>query len=1526
MPTPTLEGFVKKATAIADYRNLAPENPIPVQLPLGNGDSLIVVVSYMEPNNTTLPFNVSWIVVDETNEDFGKVLRRSSALPTARYRNTWNEVTDFESLIAEPQFWDFSSGFNLGEVDVPNTGAATIDVRGLFMLNREFTDDESSPVVVGGNDSRMRNARLPLPHTHPKLPITMIRGASGVNQYTVKIGTARRPVAGEILTITGEGAVAGEWIGEWRRPVAADLVYDGPTFDSITIHAPASNELNETVPFTFTADAEFSDGSTVEGAPVTWSIIGNSGLATIGAVSGNFQSLDIDQDETIRVQARWTHPESGVIRTAYVDIVVRDTTVQLGLVSIAIIGPDTVNENNLALYSVRATFDDGTSAGITPSTFTSSNPGAGLFNAETGELSVGELSVNQQTTISASYTYNGVTRDAMIDVDCIDQTVYPESAVIVGPSAVDENTVHDYVMRVTYTNGTQADVTVNDWASSDEQAGTINSSGSFAAALDLNTDRQTTLSASYTLEGRTVNASRTVTVRDTTVYPRSATILGSSSIQEGTVSQYQLRVTFTDDTTAIVSVNNWALDNEALGVISSTTGQLVAADDLTEDLAGTISASYTAFGTTVSATFNVTVTDETNYPQSARIVGAAQMDENTTQTLLFEVTYLDGTKVNEPITNWASDNVAVASIGPASGVVSAAVNLEANAEAEITGSFTRYGTTVTASLGITVRDTTNYPVSAVINGPNNINEGTTADYTLAVTFSDGTTANRAANWSVAGSSGATINSSGRVTAPTQVSANVGAQINASFTLDGRTVNAPTKNIQIIDTTVYPQSARIVGPNAVVESTSQSYQLEVTFSDASKSMVTVTNWASSNTDAGTINANSGLFSAKPTTGSSTTQISASYSSQGVTVGDAMEVTVTDATNYPVSAVIEGPTTVEENGTATYRLRVTYTDNSTAIVGVTDWASTQTSVGVINPSTGAFQAAANLQADATTRISASYTSDGSTVSAELDVTVEDVTVYPVSAVITGPAIVDSETTAQYELLVTFEDNSTATLDADSWVSSNTSTAGTINSEGLFTAVENVSGANINTTLTAEYTLDGRTVTANRTIAVKDTTNYPASVSVTGPNSVNSSTGDGAGTAQYSATVTYLDGSTAVVTNSGTWTVEGTNQSDNVGTVSNSGLFTANQTPGGSTRNITLRFQYTEFGRTVNGSKVSSLVVVPVPTSLAIVGPGTVASETTTQYTARVTLSNGTQNDVLATFSSTVQGSVAALSSDGLLETEYLASNQTIPVHAEYTANGITVTADRNISATKGKALESVTVSGPTELDNGTSGQYTVTAVYDDATTADVTQSAVYSSSAPAAGSFSATVKGLFEGANVSSNTSTVLTFAYTSRGVTEQATVNLTVNAPAATGNSLPRYGVAMFSDTDLTGGKSGVDPNYGMTYERWDNAQDFCDSVLTNIMPSDNDDESFTWNIGTAQYGYFMHLKSLSNGATFVDQAINVPGGMGGITWTPEGEIGEQFIPLEIMYDSGDGNGPQPWLIYRTDWDSLGTMTFKVSYP
>lgn len=1518
-----LNDFIDKALAIADYRNLAFENPVPVTIPLGNGETFIVVVSHMEPNNVTLPMNVTWIVADPESVDFKRALRRTSTTESIKYRNSWTQLNTYDEMIAEMQYWDVSAGLSFGEITPPKSGPASSDVRGLFKLNRAYGVEPSSPIVVSDTDSRMSNARPPLPHTHPKLPITLMKGAGGINQYVVKVDTYNSPVAGHILALTEPGAKPGEWLGLWRRPTAADIVYDGPTPVTLNINGPVDDKIDETVPFTFTASVTMSDGETIANINAQWFVIGGGQYGGIGGSSGILTTNDVDQDQIIRVEARWRHPESNILVTSFKDITIVDNTIPINLVSIAITGPAEVVENTVNAYTVSATFDDGNTTGITPTTFTSSNPGAGSFDPLAGTLTIPELTEDQVTTITATYTFNGVTRTAEVTVNARDITVYPQSAVVVGPNSVDENTSVNYVLRVTFTDGVIEDIVSAMWTTNNPAAGSISATtGEFVATTNLFDDETTVLGGEYSLNGRTVTATKQIVVRDTTIYPRSAQILGPITINENSTTQFQFSVTFTDDSTAIVSVTNWAIDNNTIGNINATTGMFVAVENLVGDESGVISASYTADGVTVSATKSLTVRDTTVYPTSARILGNSSMSENATQTMQFEVTYTDGSIQTQTVNNWLSSNPSAASIGQTNGIVLSNPNLQANATTVISASWTENGITVDAQLELTVQDTTNYPVSATIAGPLTVNENSSGTYTLNVTFLDGTTTARPAqSWSVTGA--ASINTAGVMLAPVNVNENTQVTITATYELDGRSVSA-TRNVTIIDTTVYPVTARILGPDSLFENTTRQYQFEVTFSDATVSVVTVNNWASTNPAAGTIGASSGSFASAEVNENVTTTISASYTSEGITVGDEKTITVQDGTVYPVSAVIVGPAQLDEGTTATYAFRVTFTDNSQANVPVTNWTSSNTNVGVINPGSGLFTAAANLQADGTTTIAASYTAEGVTVNAERAIQVIDVTAYPVSAVISGPAVIDENTTGTYSMLVTFDDGTSTTVDADSWVTSNP-VAGTVDGNGIFTAAANDTDTNISTTLTAVYSLDGVSVTGNRTIAVRDATNYPASIAITGPGSVESAGPDGNRTYQYNMVVTYRDGSTSQ-RQAATWAVEGTIPSDNVGTISSTGLYTTNKDAGGSNRTIKFTATYSELGKNLSTQRNVTFLVIPLPVGLVVEGPSSVASNSLTTYTSRVLMSDGSSSPVISTWTTVAEPTLATMSAAGNFTTFTANEDTNTTITATYEAFGVEVTQTETITVREVVLLSSISVTGADTINSSGSSQYVVTAAYSDGTTQIVTGATNYSVNNASAGAFDVAIKGRFNAATVTEDVSAILTFSHVHNGVTRNATLNITVLAPVVAGNSNPRYGTAMFSDTDFTGGKDpDGDINYGTPYDSWTGLQDFADSVMTNVLPTTDSGQTISFNIGTAQYGYFMLPKSLADSVTFVDPAVGFPGGMGGITWTPEGEMGATFGPLEVMYDSNDGQGPQPWLIYRTDWDSLGPISFVVTF-
>ena len=1379
-----LATFIDNALSIADKRNLAKENPVVVTIPVENAENIIVVVSHLEPNHVTLPFNVTWIVADPASPDYRRALRRVSALAYGGYRNTWATLTTYQDILDEPQFYDRTATFQLGEVQTTGVQPATEEVRGIFRLLDAATDPQD-PVVVGDNDPRMSDARPPQPHAHPLLPATMLQGSVGINDFFVTIEDSNPPQQGQILAITGPGTQPNEYIGIWRNVTQADIEYDGPTFDSLTIEGPGA-PVEELQPVVFRANAHFSDGSTENNVPATWSIIANGTAATISPTTGTLNSTDVNGDQVVRVQARYTHPESGQEQIQTFDLTILDVTVAKVLVSIAIQGPSDVNENTQASYSVVATYDDSSTSGVVPDTFTSSNPGAGTFDGNTGVLTVPELLADQSTTLSASYTENGVSRSATLNVNTHDLTVYPQSAVINGPTSVAEGTTATYTMTVTFTDLSSQVVAISNWASSNAAAGTINSAtGVFTAPAELGADEATTISASYSNNGRTVSATLEVTALDTTNYPVSAEIIsGPDDIDEGgNTATYQLEVTFTDSTTAIVAVSNWTSSDTGLATIDSVSGVLTTAADVKPSGTTTISASYTQHGTTVSATKDVVVNDTTNYPVSAVIVGSGTMNEGETQNLILRVTYLDNSIADVTTDNWSSSNSSIASVNAATGAVQAAANVVGNQNVQISCSYEEHGETVTPTpFSINVVDTTVYPVSATIEGLSTVSEGVTTTYQLRVVFDDGSNSIQATDdWAIDNVAAGTINAStGVFNAQPGLTSDVNATITASYTVDGNTASASLP-ITVTDDTVYPASAVINGPTTVDENTTATYTMTVTFTDATSSTVTVSDWAVDNTSAAGINSNTGLLTALEVNGNQAVNVTASYTDEGVTVNASLAITVSDLTIYPVSAAIIGLGTVTEGGTTTYQLQVTYDDSSTVVVSPTDWASDNLSVATINATTGALQAAANVIGNQTVNISASFTEHGTTVSDTREITVSDTTAYPVSAVIQGPTSVDESTSATYTLEVTFSDSSVSTVTVNNWASS-VPAAGNINANtGVFVAASNSTKADITTSISCSYTLDGTTVTPTPvTVSVVDTTAYPVSARIVGNAAVN----EGTGPHNYVFEVTYSDSSIANETISD-WA------SSNVtaGTINaTTGEFTpAADLPADEV--TTLSGSFTEHGDTVSATlDVTVTDATNYPQSLSVIGPLVLnESAGTATYTAQVTyLDSSTATvsvtDWAMTGNAADVGTINATTGELTLPADVI-GNQSSTLTCSYTENGVTVNASQAITIVDDVVKPvSAAITGAASIDEGNNTEtYVLTVTYDDGSSGAVAVSDWASDNATA-GTIGA-ADGIFtSAADVSSDQVTNLTASYTEHGITVNDSFAITVvdttNYPAS----------------------------------------------------------------------------------------------------------------------------------------------------
>lgn len=1297
-----MDELIQQWLSLADKRNLSVDNPVTIRV-IHEAKTFYVCVSHTEPNRVTLPLNVLWLVADQESVHANRVLRRVSSVPSTEFRGTWAQIPDLEELYASEQFWDTDASFTLGEIDTNNVGIASETVRGFFYLTDDAADP-ADPIVVCSDDPRMRDARQPTSHTHELEPFTEIVGATGINTYIVGVSSSRPPIPGQILSITeittdelGQKHARGEWV----NVSSAMIDYDGAVpLEIIISTSTGESTVNESDPIVFSAEVAFDDSTTIGNVPVTWSIVGGQEFAIINSSTGEFVGHDIVGDRVIRVRAQWRHAVSNTELVADFDITVVDTTVVALLTGIELQGVQSIDEgSHTTAFTVMATYDDGTSRAVTPDTLTTSNPDAGTLNPTTGIFtSAQNVNSNQITQIGATYSERGITQSDEITLTVIDRTVYPASATIVGPNTVSENTTAQFQLNVLFTDGTSSYVSVSNWSSSTPTAGSIDPvSGVFTAVTNLDENVLTTLSASFTSNGQTVSANRSLTVTDDTVYPRTAVILGSNTVNEGQNATYQLQVTFSNDVVQIVVVDNWTSSDSGIAAINANTG-VFTAQQVSANSPVDISASYTMSGETVSATRTINVIDTTNYPVSLVIQANPSMAEGSQQTAQATCTYLDGTTALVPVL-WSTSDSAVATVN-ASGVIVAVANLLQNTNVIINASYTEHGTTVTDSIQIAVLDTTVYPVSATIVGPVALAEGTSQQYQLRVVFDNGTNEIIAVtNWASSDPAAGTITNNGLFTAVLDVDVNTPTTLTASYTRDGRNVTG-SLNVTVTDATIYPVNASIIGANSVNEGDATTFLFRVIYSDANTQDVVVTNWASTNVSAGSINPATGVFTAAQQTENVNTTISASYTELGITVSDEKVLTVVDTTVYPVSAVIVGPNSINEGSSNTFVFRVTFNDNHTEDVAISNWATSNPAAGVIAASTGFFQATLNVQSDITTTLSGSYTADGRTVPANKSLTVSDTTAYPVSAVITGPATVDEDTSAQYEMRVTFDNGQTSVV-AGNWTSSNPAAGEIDPTTGEFTAVTDVS-EDIATVLTAEYSVDGQSVDTTRTISVRDTTVYPQTGTIAGPTTIDEGEEGG-----YQLNVNYSDGTTQEVAAAWSITSGGAYATIDAET----GVVTTIDNIIGD-KAIVVRAEYTESGVQITDTHNVTIVdTIKRPVSLVIAGPEALPETDVHTFVAGVTYDDGSTAPVTALWTSSNPSAGTININSGEFTPADVGINIGTTIIATYTEHGIEVIADHELTVEVVFAPVSAVAVGPTSIDEASGEhQYTLLVTFE------------------------------------------------------------------------------------------------------------------------------------------------------------------------------------------------------------------------
>lgn len=595
----TLTEFINDKIAIAkDFRGLSKYNPVEIVVQ-GGGKNYTILVSYLEPDTLTVPYNVTWINANPDHEDYQTLLRRVDAekYDDSGYRGSWAVLSTVEEIFNEEQYFKKESDPILGEIDKFRPPLASTTLAGGFYLSEESADAEN-PTAINTLDPRMSDRRAPKPHSHPKQPITMLSAGAG-KFVTV---TTNDPVAGDVLFITDEDE-DGNFIGTWLPPTT-EFAYVGPRPTTIDVVGPTTLvKVNSN--HVLRADVNLDDGSKIVNAKVTWTITANSENSDKGSINANtgvFNAKAVAVDTPVSVTATYTHLDSGVTVDEIFIITIKGDPTLVILSSIRIEGPSSFNKDKTGTYSVVAVYSDNSTRGVTPNVFTSSNTNAGTFANSVLTPKANQL-YNVSTKLSATYVENGITRTASLDVTIVDPVVYPKTITITGAVQVNQKEAIPLKAHVVYTDGTEGDVS-GSWSVTANTYATIAQTGILTAKeLTAQGSKSVEVNVSFTSNTVTVTAKKTIAIVDNKIWPVSGSIEGPATVATSGTAQYVYKVTYSDGSTAEKDPV-WSVTDTTVGNIVAGTGKFTAT---TKVGTNTVRATYSEGGKALNATKSVSV-------------------------------------------------------------------------------------------------------------------------------------------------------------------------------------------------------------------------------------------------------------------------------------------------------------------------------------------------------------------------------------------------------------------------------------------------------------------------------------------------------------------------------------------------------------------------------------------------------------------------------------------------------------------------------------------------------------------------------------------------------------------------------------------------------------------------------------------------------------------------------------------------------------------------------------------------------
>ena len=464
--------------------------------------------------------------------------------------------------------------------------------------------------------------------------------------------------------------------------------------------------------------------------------------------------------------------------------------------------------------------------------------------------------------------------------------------------------------------------------------------------------------------------------------------------------------------------------------------------------------------------------------------------------------------------------------------------------------------------------------------------------------------------------------------------------------------------------------------------------------SSKDLTSSVTWSSSDTNVATI-ASSGLATGKAVGSTTITATSGSVSNKATLI---VTISLVSIAVTPATVSIAPATNQQFTATGTF------TDGSIQnLTSQVTWNSSGAAVGSISntePTNGLVQALT----PGTSTITAT---SGSIISAPAMLTVTNATVASI-AVIPATSTIGWGSQQQFTSKGTFSDGTQQDItNVSTWASSAPSIAFVTTNSGL--AIGKALGT---ATITATFPPTGPSVSGNALLTVNLSNLTSISVRPATPSIANGTS------LQFTAIGTFGDGSTRNLVTLATWTSSMTN----IATIgSNSGLATT-QNAGVTTITASAGSQTGSTGLTVSAAILKSISVAPAG--------ATIAAGTNRNFTASGTFSDGTTQDLTTqVIWASSDTSVATVGPRGLVAGKSTGTT-TITATSSAFLGSIMGSAPVTVSSA---ALVSIAVKpGNSFIPPGATIQYSANGSYNDGSTQDISQSVLWTSSAPSVAS--------------------------------------------------------------------------------------------------------------------------------------------------------------------------------------------------